>query len=423
MVYSSTINDATSDDFVSSNPFVGVEPNLRVNALPFRAYEMIYNYYYRNDKNNPYLKNGDVSYNDFIPSHAGGPDDNVYDFHFRNWEYDRYTSAVQSPQFGEAPLVGLTYNADGKTATLQFSAVDTETQETKNYNATVGLSDEGTIASIADFDDDIPSANLRSLQEMVNYGISINVLRMGNAFQHFLENTLRRGLRYRNQLKSHMGVTVDYPDIDVPQYIGGFSGDVDPSQITNMADSPNAGLGDYVGTLSGGVSSQRSITCYCPEHGFIIGIMSITPTPFYSQNCNPVMLKTDAFQYYHPEFGKLGYGPIRYDELMPLQSGSGQTPQDVFAYQKNFSDYMERLNEVHGDFRTTLLDFTLTRTFAERPVLGKDFTVISPDQLNDVWVANNIADAYGSSAKFLCSARFSVEGIRPVNLFGQPSLE
>lgn len=422
-VYNEEIIDSTDSRFIYNNPFVGSFPKIRLNALPFRAYEQVCNYYYRNDKNNPYVLNGEAQYNEFIPTHGDGPDDNVYDFHYRNWELDRFTSAVQSPQFGEAPLVGLTYSPTAETATLEFDGTNVETGESRSYSVKVGVDGDGNIDSIVDFDKDIPSANLRRLSDSINAGISINDLRITNSFQRFLENVLRRGLRYRNQLKSHFGTSVDYPDIDVPQYIGGASSYLDSGQVTNMADSPNAGLGDYVGTLQGGISTRNKIHCYCPEHGWIIGIMSIAPIPSYPQSINKSLIKSDAFDYFLPEFGKIGYVPIHYSELMPLQTGEGQSVDDVFGYQKAWYDYMQAMDEVHGDFRTTLRDFVLTRTFKERPQLSESFTVGSPEQLNDIFVANNIADKYGSSAKFMCSSHVSCIMKRPIPMIGTPSLE
>lgn len=414
----SGIVDATSDAVISANPFVGTTPSIKVNALPFRHYEMICNYYYRNDKNNPYYLNGEPQYNEFIPTHADGADDNVYDYHYRNWELDRFTSAVQSPQFGEAPLVGLTFNG-ADTAQLTFQDAN---DATKTYTATVGL-DGDRVATVEDFSTDIPSANLRKLTDGISYGISINDLRVTNSFQRFLENTLRRGLRYRNQLKSHFGVSVDYPDIDIPQYIGGFSGELTVGKNTQMASTSEAPLGDFNGSLSGLLQSKHKIHCYCPEHGYIIGIVSISPMPVYTQVANKSLIKYSPFDYYLPEFGKIGFVPIHYSEVMPLQTPAGGSVDDVFGYQKAHYDYMQNFDSAHGYFRTNLKDFLLQRVFHERPDLVSDFTVINPDQLTDVFVTRNIDDGYNMRDKFLCNLHVNCIAKRVIPRVGTPSLE
>lgn len=414
--------DAISPQIYSDNPFVGNNPLIRLNAFLPRHYEMICNYYYRNDKNNPYILNGEVQYNEFIPTHASGPDTNVYDYHYRNWELDMFTSATQSPQFGDAPLVGLTYNPLAESATLTFQGAIGD-GEVKDYQVQVGVDTQGNIASIANFDKDIPSANLSRLTEMINYGVSINDLRVTNSFQRFLENTLRRGLRYRNQLRSHFRTSVDYPDIDIPQYIGGFSGPLTSVRNENMTASEFANLGDFNGSLFGNLQLQHPINIHCPEHGFIIGLMTITPVPAYPQSLDMALSKTSPFDFFLPEFGKIGHVPVHYSTVMPLQNGDSQSPDDVFGYQRAWFDYMQRLDEVHGDFRTSLRQFTLARFFAERPELSEDFTTVHPEELNQVFITENIADKYGSNSKFLCRINHGVTALRPIPLIGTPSLE
>lgn len=412
-----SIIDATDDSVISYNPFIGANPLLPLSALPFRAYEMIMNYFFRNDLNNPYVINGEVQYNQFIPTTDGGPDTNDYDFHYKNWEMDYLTSALQTPQFGEAPLVGLTFT-DADKAQFEFQSNDGQT-----FTAELGV-DGDKLVSIDNYSENIPSGNLRRLAEMINAGISINDLRNVNSFQRFLENTMRRGLRYRNQLKSHLGVSVDYPDIDVPQYIGGYSGYLTPGQNTNVADSPDAGLGDFNGSLGGTIQSSNKIRCYCPENGFIIGVYSLTPIPLYSQSIAKYLLKNDAFDYFQAEFSKIGFVPIHYSEVCPLQNtGRGESPSDVFGYQRAWYDYMANVDDAHGDFRTTLQQFTLGRTFAERPTLVEDFVRVKPEQLNNIFVTNNIADRYHSNAKFLLNIYHKMIALRPIPRNGVPSLE
>lgn len=404
----------------SDSPFIGLTPQVPINALPFRAYEQICNYYFRNDLNSPYMLNGEAQYNEFIPTHAGGADDNFYDFHFHNWELDRFVSALQSPQFGEAPLVGLNYRvgADNDVAKFTFEA------DGQQYTADLAVdTDTMQLKKIVGFSEDLPASNLRKLMQMVDAGFSINALRDVNSFQRFKENCLRRGLRYRNQMKSHFGVSVDYPDIDVPEYIGGFSSWAEVGQVTNMAEMPDSGLGDYIGTLRGLAESKHSIHHYCAEHGFIIGLFCVYPVPVYSQAIEKYLLKTSPFDYFQTEFGKIGFAPIHYSEVSPLQTDANHQLTDVFGYQKAWYDYMSAFDSAHGDFRTSFRDFLIQRLWDAPPVLSEDFVRVNPVQLNDVFTTRNIADVYNSSARFLCSSSCKVTALRPIPIHGMPSLE
>lgn len=407
-----SVNEITESDY-SNSPFVGSSPRIPINALPFRAYEMVMNYFFRNDVNNPYRLRGEVSYNDFIPTHGDGADTSTYDFHYHNWEFDMFTTAMQTPQFGAAPLVGLTFSGSH---VADFTFRDDAGRE---FHAKLGV-DGNEISSIVDYDKELPSANLRQLVDLVNYGVSINDLRSVNAFQRFLENVVRRGMRYRNQLKSHFGVNVDYPDIDVPQYIGGATRMMTSYETTNMADTGSASLGNMVGQLVGEIAT-KNIRCYCPEHGFIIGILSIVPVPIYSQTIAPYLLRNNPLDYFQSEFGKIGFVPIRYKQVTPLQTD--KAPEDVFGYQRAWFDYMQNLDSVHGDFRTSLSQFYLGRTFAKAPTLGNDFVRVKPDELNNIFTYNNVADLQGSDAKILVSCAHKITALRPIPRNGTPSLE
>lgn len=419
-----TLNDvpASENPFLCNSTSLPQEPIIRLNALPFRAYEMICRYFFRNDLNNPNIFDGQVEYNQFIPTDEGGADENVYTYHYHNLELDMFTSAVQSPQFGAAPLVGLEYRvgADFDRATFKFTSEDSQ-----EYEVTGAVDPStGRLVNILSFPDNIPSGNLRQLTNLVDAGFSINTLRNVNSFQRFLENTIRRGMRYRNQLMSHFGVNVDYPDIDVPQYLGGVSAYLNTSQLNNMSETGSVGLGDYIGTLDGRIDMERDFSHYCPEHGFIIGVFSISPTPMYPQSTVPYLLKTNPFDYYQSEFGKTGYVPIPYSVVSPLEGNDMPTAaSSVFGYQRAFYDYMAKTDNIHGDFRNSLLDFTLARQFAGRPLLGRQFTQVHPEDYDHVFLNRNIATEYNSDSKFLLSVSTSIDMLRPIPRHGVPSLE
>ena len=83
-------------------------PPIPLSALPFRAYESYYNAFGRDIRNNPFIVDGKPEYNKYVPSLKGGSDTYKYQLHYANWEPDAYTTALQSPQAGIAPLVGIT---------------------------------------------------------------------------------------------------------------------------------------------------------------------------------------------------------------------------------------------------------------------------------------------------------------------------
>ena len=109
----SLVSDTPSDLALETSPYYNSTSNnkddqIKISAYAFRAYEGIYNAYFRDNRNNPYYINGEVQYNQWIPSYESGADSNIDELHYANWEKDFLTTAVQSPQQGTAPLVGIT---------------------------------------------------------------------------------------------------------------------------------------------------------------------------------------------------------------------------------------------------------------------------------------------------------------------------
>lgn len=410
-----SVKDATDEDTVANNPFIGDTPKIPLSALPFRAYEAIYNSFYRNEIIDPLVIDGSPVYNQYNRNLEGGADRLNYDLHFRNWEADYFTSCQPSPQMGLAPLVGLTsVSADG---TFTFTDVDSGT--TFQAKTTIGADGE-TIEGISTYDKGAPIGTIRNLMDHITNGISINDFRNVNALQRWLETNIRRGYKYVDQMESHFGVTPAYKANDVPEFIGGCHQLVDISSVTNTSDA----LGEIAGQAQALGGLENTIRKYCDEHGFIVGILCVYPEPVYSQMLPKHFTKTETpLDYFFPEFGHIGMQPITYREVTPLQAAAADvtngtdTINEVFGYQRAWADYLASNDEVHGDLRTTLSDYVISRTFDEKPELGKRFITIHPDDVNDVFKYT------GDDSKIYGQVRVRMMAKRPIPRFGIPRLE
>lgn len=395
-----------------TNPFA--DGKIRVSALPFRAYESIYNTFYRNQQNDPFKINGVAEYNKYITNSEGGQDNTVYRLERKNWEKDFLTTCMPSPQQGVAPLVGV--NAAGT-----FTFRDAQGKE---YTAQCTVGEDGeTLTGISMHSPDMPQGSLRALVDTISSGISINDFRNVNALQRWLEANMRRGFRYKDQLLTHFGVDAEFNVLDMPEFIGGCSEPILVNQISQTVDTADAPLGSYAGQASCVGTSKHSINKYCDEHGFIIGIMSVSPVPNYSQLLPKHFLKSEPLDYFFPEFGHIGMQPVNYREVCPVQAyGSDlaegtETLDETFGYQRAWYDYLASVDEVHGDFRISLRDFLINRVFDTKPVLGKEFLKIDPSQVNEVFSVTDTSD------KILGQMYFEVTAKRPIPRLGIPRLE
>lgn len=394
--------------------------SMHVSALPFRAYDSIYNAFYRNQFNDPFIVNGQKEYNKFIRSNDGGADQLTYSLFNRNYELDFLTSAKQSPVDGDiTPLVGV--SGSGK---FTFQNSDGST-----YEVTPVIGEDGHTLTGIESVEGTPENNsgLRRLVDMVSVGISINDFRNVNALQRWLETNLRRGYRYKDQIMSHFGVDASFEELDMPEFIGGMSQPVLINRIDQTVDQTGdpSGLGDFAKVLGsyagqGSVFAQakHSITKFCDEHGFIIGIISVTPTPSYSQLLPKFFLKDNVLDYYFPSFGHIGNQPITYKEVCPIQTyAAGDSLNDAFGYQRAWYDYIASVDEIHGNFRNSLSGFLITRIFDSKPELGKSFIECNNDTMSNPFSVLDETD------KIIGQVYFDVTAQRPIPKYGIPRLE
>lgn len=399
---------------------------IKLSAYAARAYEGIYNSVYRDNRNNPYYINGVVQYNQWIPSYDGGADNYPYELRYANWEKDFLTTAVQSPQQGNAPLVGITtydqvsiasdehgqptevrqtkvamVDEDGKRYSLEF---DSDNEELKNVKY-VEL-DNGTTVRSA-----------RSLFDLVTSGISITDLRNVNAYQKFLELNMRKGYSYKEIIEGRFDVKVRYADLLLPEFFGGFSRDITMNAITQTVDKDDASAGNYrdalgsqagVGYFRGG--TDANIECFCDEESIIMGLLVITPLPVYTQLLPKHFLYRGLLDHFNPEYNNISFQPITYKEVCPIQAYN-ENPNsltDTFGYQRAWYEYCQRYDQAHGLFRTDLSNFLMHRVFDQKPELAQSFLLIDPEQVTDVFSVTETTDKVYGQILLDCTVKLPV---------------
>jgi len=257
---------------------------IKLSAYAFRAYEGIYNSYIRDNRNNPYYIDGRVEYNKWIPTNAGGADSNIYELHQVNWERDFLTTAVQSPQQGNAPLVGLTTYQTTRTSESGETVVENRValvdERGKKFGVEFSSDEDGlTGVNYIELDNGTKVMQPRSLVDLPNSGISIADLRNVNAYQKFLELNMRKGYSYKDIVEGRFNVKVRYSDLLMPEYFGGVSRDVDVNSVTQTTDlnvaaesSSYAGaLGSQAGLAGVRGETNANIQTFCDEESIIMG--------------------------------------------------------------------------------------------------------------------------------------------------------
>lgn len=404
--------------FMDSGDLVDDDNKLHISSMPARAVESIYNAFIRNETNNPFMLNGQPEYNKYLRSVEGGADSEFYPLYKRNWQDDCFTTALHSPQHGVAPLVGLrSSESDPGSITLPVVFENSDGTITQ-----LGLQTDydGFVTAVTTpyANDEYTRTLAKALMDGVtNFGMSINDFRNVNSYQRWLENNVRKGYKYPDQIKAHTGVSVKYNILDMPEYIGGMSRDMNVNTVVQTTENDYGNLGDFSGQAWIEGNMEHSIEHFCDEEGFIIGLLSVDPVAPYSQVIPKYLLRENAFDYYSHEFGKIGMQPILNREIAPLQSYYEGNSEEVFGYQRAWYDSLDGLSEVHGKFRTDFRNFIINRTFESVPQLGEDFLTMSDDDINNVFYVDDGED------KILGQILFRYESIMPIPMYGIPALE
>nr|DAU23403.1 MAG TPA: Major capsid protein [Microviridae sp.] len=417
-------SSVTSDDPIS--PYYGAfnsgKDAIKISAYPFRAYEAIYNAYIRNTRNNPFLLNGKKTYNRWITSEEGGADSSTPTaLMYANWQSDAYTTALTSPQQGIAPLVGLT--------TYEATTVNEAGHEVTTVNT--AIVDEDGNAYKVDFESNGDAlkgvnytplkageaVNMQSLVSPVTSGISINDFRNVNAYQRYLELNQFRGFSYKEIIEGRFDVNVRYDALNMPEYLGGITRDIIVNPITQTVETVDTGA--YVGSLGSQAglatcfgNSDGSISVFCDEESVVMGVMYVMPMPVYDSVLPKWLTYRERLDSFNPEFDHIGYQPIYLRELSPLQAYSeGKSLDTVFGYQRPWYEYVQKNDRAHGLFLSSLRNFIMFRSFENSPELGREFTVMQPGSVNNVFSVTEVSDKILGQIHFDCTAQLPISRV------------
>lgn len=390
----------------------------KVSALPFRAYQLIYDEYYRDQNITPpvtdfasFLDSGQVT---------GSPKDVIVAMRKRAWEKDYFTSALPFAQRGAA--VGVPFGASGITYRPQTLLYD---------NAVPAVEPAGAISALGSAQVGPAGQNAAEINTPGKNGLvidnisaitptgTINDLRRAVKLEQWLEAMARGGARYIEQIRNIFGIISSDARLQRPEYLGGSRQPVTISEVLQTTQEYNAAspIGNPVGNMAGhGVSygASAGFKRSFEEHGHVIGVMSILPRTGYHQGIGREWQRFDKFDYFWPQFAQIGEQEVRTKEVFYNGTLSGATPDSVFGYQSRYAEYKYGCNSTHGEFRTNLNYWHMNRVFAAQPVLNAGFIEADP--------TTRIFAVPAAPQHLYCQLFHKVDALRPIPYFNTPTL-
>lgn len=375
--------------------------NRYLNALPFMAYYKVWYDYYR-DRNY-------VADNVLLPANPSVVNANYATFcvlRNRAWRHDYFTSALPWTQRGAEVLMP-----------IEFSVTEAYLTSTGATNNTIGAV---TLDNLGNIYNAVPvSIGFRG----DNSSASIIDLRQAARLQEWLERNAVAGSRYNESIMAHFARKTSDGRLQRAEYLGGGRVPVQISEVLTTAYSDSVTdivpPGTFVGRGSS-YSSKNSFRYNCEEHGFVIGIMSVMPTPGYVDGSSRMFWSRWTFlDYPWPSFAHLGeqevYDYEVFQDSATVPANNDQTDPDVFGYQSRYADWKHIRSSCHGDFRTTLDYWHLDRKFVSLPTLGESFVTFEDELQDRIFSVSEVDTLW-------CYVHNNASVVRSLPYFGTPRL-
>lgn len=401
---------------------------LKVNALPFRGYQLVWNKYFRDENlQTPMLINRADTGDSFATLSQLLPVCKVPDY---------FTTALPAPQKGPSTLIPgvlymssapVTFSADATHdggSALHFANVPGTGDDPSNTGYYIGARSNENFARKIGTNSGLNTSEI-TIDNAYAYldgakasGSTINDLRQAFAVQRMLERDARGGTRYQELLQSHFGVTSPDSRIQVPECIGRDRFYINMQQVVQQSSTDTTSPQGNVSGLSKTVHSGGGFSKSFTEHGYIIGVLCVRTKHTYQYGINRLWSRRNRLDFYFPELANIGEQAVLNKEI--YAQGTAQD-DEVFGYQEAWAEYRYKPSVVTGAFRhssdNNLDSWHYADIYDKLPKLSDNWIRETDANINrTLAVQSSLAD------QFLADIYVSQVCTRPLPLYSVPGL-
>lgn len=342
-----------------------------VSALPFRAYNKIYNDWFIA----PELQEPIKEYSgDNLSTDPAESKDTLatYKILKKGKPLDYFTSCLPYSQAGEEVMIPLTGNApvySWKTDTIYTGLEITGS----SANGGPGRVTRG-ISEVSSSQIQKDGSNLFADMSQVT-GVSIEALRKASALQVLLERDARAGQRYSELVKYHYGVTCPDFLLGRSQYLGSSEIDIIINPVVQNSSTNEVSPQGHLTGIGVGQGSKNLCEVSAVEHGIFMVLACASSDVTYQQGLPRKFSKVTRYDYMNPAFWNLGDQAVYNKEI--FLSTDKAINNAVFGYQERYRELREGFNKITGKMRSgvegSLDAWHLSEKFENLPKLNGEF--------------------------------------------------
>lgn len=466
-----SIADYMGIPIMSQSTNVSDNITLSVNALPFRAYGLIWNEWFRDENlQDPIVvPTGDASVSpssDYRFSAAGAGLFSITEVKAGTCRpapvakvHDYFTSALPQPQKGDPVTIPL-----GDTVPVELDVGNIPVTNSSysggislnafypkfylpQYNGTLspnmsnaylGVNQVGSLASSATSSPDFnassggsdgllkmllstsPSSVARGTVNLADATmVTINNLRQAFQLQRLYEKDARGGTRYIEILKSHFGVTSPDARLQRPEYLGGKRVPINMQQVLQTSGTDETSPQGNTAAFSSTTDRSSSFTKSFVEHGYLLGLACVRTDHTYQQGLEKLWSRKDRFDFYWPVFANISEQPIFNKELMLRNVAADE---EVFGYQEAWAEYRYKPSRVSSAMRSSYAQSLDVWHYADYYDPTKAAPTLGDDWIRETKVNVQRTLAVQDEDQFIADFYFKATYVRPMPVYSIPGL-